>query len=340
MGIVPVGTNCVGGSRGLILSRITLWNACRLGYMTPRRRKTQSRKPNQLKVATSLGTFRVRNRALLCAVIANTKNTTFPFGSVTVDLSKDGLARASLGWLANLMSLYDMFKIASIRLEWVPSVSAFASGSIAMYYDPTPGAKAPSSFAGVSGNANVVTTQVSKPIAYTVRSQVLQGRLPWFLTESEDKATASQGTIVVCQSQGSIPSATGDVMLGSVWITYDIMLKNPTYLAAPSRTENEAPPLVEQLIFDETVKMRDLLDRQVFAQEDTAESCQIIAGKPSIGASVSSDVTRTAAAVEDMADLLGKLDVTNINRLAKDMADPGSAPVIYRREGWGCLRTG
>lgn len=303
------------------------------------RRTTRKRKPAQL--GANLGTFRVKNRALLVALIAKTTNTTYPFGATTVDLSKEGLANASLGWLANLMSLYDLFRVNSIHLEWVPSVSAFASGSVAFYYDPTPKAKAPKTFAGVSGNANVVTTQVSKPVRHSVGPRVLSNRLQWYLTDSLDPTTASQGSIVVCQSQGSIPSATGDVMLGSVWITYDITLRNPTYLQVASfADEVPQPPLIDQLIFDNVLQISDKLDRQITAQEDTAESCQIIASKPSIGAGVANDITTTARASNKIAEVMEKLDVTNVNRLASSMANPADAPVIYRKDGWARIRTG
>lgn len=291
--------------------------------MSPKRKQQIARKARPsapLKAGTNsqLGTFRVRNRALLVTVIANTTNTVYPFASYTLSLSTAGMAKGNLGWLANLMTLYDEFKVESIELEWVPAASSFTSGSLAMYYDPTPAAKAPQSFAAVSGNAGVVTTQISKSVRHKISSTILRGRLPWYLTDSSDISTTTQGTIVVCQSPGSVPSATGKVMLGSVWMTYQISLRNPTYLSVSSYAVQIQPaPLLEQNVYEELQQLNAQLARQVEAQEDTAESCQIIANKPSlptnVGGDVSSASTNLAALLSSVQHILNAVDTLALN---------------------------
>lgn len=280
---------------------------------TPQKKATtQVAKKQKATKPREIGNFIVRNKALLMTVIAKTMNTTYPFGATSVNLSQAGLAKASLGWLANLMSLYDLFKFEDIELEWVPSASAFTSGSLAMYYDPTPNAQPPASYAAVSGNAGVVNTQISKPIRHRISPTTLRGRIPWYLVESNDPTTSCQGCVIVCQSPGSIPSASGDVMLGSLWITYSIHLKNPTYLSA-ARDQQVNPPVLDQLIYEETQNISNKLDRQIYAQEDTAESCQIMSQRPGVPPSLSSDLNELTTAVQRITSLVQKIDVNAIN---------------------------
>lgn len=290
--------------------------------MTPRKSapKPKARPKTTRPQVVNLGSFRTRNRALVAGIRVKALNTTYPSSSITLNFSKDGFANASLGWLANLMELYDLFRIESLDIEWVPSASSFTTGAIAWYYDPSPGAKAPKTFEGASGNANLVTTQVARAKRAKVPTAALTSRLPWVLTDSSDPTTGSQGTLVIVLSEGNIPSATGDVYLGSFWMTYTIALKNPTYIAPAVYDEHPVTPLIDQLVLDELIRCRELLIRQVEAQEQTAEDVSIIAAKPGIPAGVGGDVSAAATRLASIDSILRSYNIGGIHSAASASA--------------------
>lgn len=260
---------------------------------------------------------------MIAGVRAKTSNTTYPFATMVVDLSKAGFAKASLGWLANLMDLYDLFKIEDLEVEWVPSASSFTTGCVEWYYDPSPNAKAPTTFEGAAGNANLVSTQVSKPKRAKVPSGVLRQRLAWYLTDGEDPSTTTQGSLVFVLSEGTVPSATGTVFLGSLWVTYTIALKNPSYIAPSREGEEPIAPLLEQLIYDELSQVNSAMTRQVEAQEQVAEDVAIIASKPGVTPGLGGDVSAISARLSAIESILSGIDVDQLNSMTGRMTTNG-----------------
>lgn len=219
----------------------------------------------------------ITNTAFVAPLRVAVTNTGYPFTSVVVKLNRVGLASLGFGWLSKQMECYDLYRVDSLQLTWVPSLSDHASGTICMYYDPDPSATKPTNFEQLSGNAQLKSCKATRQMSWTVPYSRMN-RLPWYETKANGDAGCA-GCLVLAITEGSIPlTNTANVAVGYLKVLYKFTLKNPTNSVGGAVTSTQT--LIEQNILDELEEVRQLLQRsQGTIPSDTLAATNAIKGK-------------------------------------------------------------
>lgn len=200
-----------------------------------------------------------------------------------------------------------------------------------MYYDPEVNPTLPSSQAQASVNTGARVVAIRNHATRQVNDKSLR-RLPWYLTKGE-LDNACQGTIVLMWSQGSVPSVTGEVQLGQLWMDYRVEVQNPTSVAQPAvQAEMPQPILLEQRLVD---LLQDVLSNQQSIGQTTTgikQDTAIIASKPAPSAS---SIANSETYLRQIAQ--GQPNKANIDSfMGKMLANKGPLYVDERdgREKW------
>lgn len=202
--------------------------------------------------ATLKGAIRDSNSILLASPETTVTNTVYPFTAVNIPLNVAGLQNAGATRLAEFLSLYDEFKFSRIHLRWESALPSTTTGQVAMYYDPDPTAETPTEFAGVSGNYYLRVGHAAKPLKYSVPARLqTQARLNWFTRKKNDEQ-GTQGAIVLVFSPGTVPHASGNIVLGSLWLDYTVFVRSPTPPSKVVRASYAVAPTYETMVRSDT----------------------------------------------------------------------------------------
>lgn len=198
------------------------------------------------------GAIKDANSILLASPETTVNNTVYPFTAVNIPLNVVGLQNAGATRLAEFLSLYDEFKFTRIRLRWESALPSTTTGQVALYYDPDPTAETPNDFAGVSGNYYLRVGHAAKPLRYNVPARLqTQARLNWFTRKKNDEQ-GTQGAIILVFSPGTVPHASGSIVLGSLWLDYTVLVRSPTPPSKVVRASYTVPPTYETLVRGDT----------------------------------------------------------------------------------------
>jgi hypothetical protein len=143
-------------------------------------------------------------------------------------------------WLGRYATLYDRFRIHSIKLFFEPTLALTHSGQCAMYCDPDFDPALPTTYLQMSANDGVRAKQIGWDMNLTYTANHFN-RLNWYDTTQGVSATGTAGNIIVATSTiaSPVPAFAGPYTCGFLWMEYDIefsLPSNPATATSPPAT--------------------------------------------------------------------------------------------------------
>lgn len=192
---------------------------------------------------TSAGnSVRIRNRQIYGEIAGIATDGVIPYGSQQLiwnfflpsGADPGPYPFASDSWLGRIANNYDKYKVFNLQFMFQPLLPVTTGGAVGMYWDEDP-LDIPLDYSTLASNYKATTGSIFETVTLNVTRDQLN-RLPYYLTRSSGVEKPSITSSAVGQQQVAWTSIelansslSGGVIIGYVWVEYDIEFANPTY---------------------------------------------------------------------------------------------------------------
>lgn len=177
-----------------------------------------------------MNTFRVRRREFVKNVMAD--ETSFSIDAVTC---QPGLTEP-FPYLSTIGRSFVKYSVEGLVYEYISNVSSYSSvpamGSVIMTFDPNQGSAPPSNKIAIENMAGAVSCRPDRNMVYGVEcAKHLTPFKQYFVRTgfTPDQATVAEdfGTFYIASSGLPASVYTKGIILGELWVTYDIIFDTP-----------------------------------------------------------------------------------------------------------------